>query len=285
MASPLRPAVRGTADHAHQQGPRAHPRAPEVPCRPGPGRRRAAAGPGRGPLPGPSTPPRRKPCGPPSRRAGAPRPGTCGPPWTCRSSAAEQRFAHEVRTWLDAHVEHAPDTDDIAASVAWGRRWQATLAAAGWVGIDWPVAFGGRGASAVEVAIFNAEYARSGAAQLVNRVGINLAGPTLLAHGTSGQCRAMAARPSRPPTRSGASCSASRGRGRTWRGWPPSARPVDGGWLVSGQKVWTSYAQFARFGPVPGAQRGRAPPARAGPVAARRGHGRPGRGHPSRSCR
>ncbi len=47
----------------------------------------------------------------------------------------------------------------------------------------------GRGASPVEVAIFNAEYARSGAPQLVNRVGINLAGPTLLAHGTPEQCR------------------------------------------------------------------------------------------------
>ena len=57
------------------------------------------------------------------------------------------------------------------------------------MGINWPVEYGGRGASAVEVAIFNTEYARSGAAQLVNRVGINLAGPTLLAHGTPEQCR------------------------------------------------------------------------------------------------
>ena len=56
-------------------------------------------------------------------------------------------------------------------------------------GINWPEDYGGRGASPVEVAIFNAEYARSGAPQLVNRVGINLAGPTLLAHGTPEQCR------------------------------------------------------------------------------------------------
>ncbi|HLX89539.1 MAG TPA: acyl-CoA dehydrogenase family protein, partial [Acidimicrobiales bacterium] len=89
----------------------------------------------------------------------------------------EQRFAAEVRTWLEANVERAPDTDDLAEQIAWGRTWQRKLAEAGWVGINWPTAYGGRGASPVEVAIFNSEYARSGAAQLVNRVGINLAGP------------------------------------------------------------------------------------------------------------
>src|SRR5215469_890176 len=100
----------------------------------------------------------------------------------------ELRFASDVRQWLDANVEAPPDTDDLAEQVAWGRKWQRRLADAGWVGIDWPPEYGGRGASPLQVAIFNAEYARSGAAQLVNRVGINLAGPTLLAHGTSDQC-------------------------------------------------------------------------------------------------
>lgn len=52
------------------------------------------------------------------------------------------------------------------------------------VGLWWPEEFGGRGASPVQVAIFNMEYARAGAPQPVNRVGINLAGPTLLAHGS-----------------------------------------------------------------------------------------------------
>ena len=101
----------------------------------------------------------------------------------------EQRFAREVRSWLEANAEPAPEDGDLEAAVAWGRAWQAKLAAAGWVGINWPAEYGGRGASPVEVAIFNAEYARSGAPQLVNRVGINLAGPTLLAHGTPEQCR------------------------------------------------------------------------------------------------
>jgi len=192
-------------------------------------------------------------------------------------SEAEQGFAHEVRAWLGANVVPTPDTADLAQSIAWGRAWQAKLAGAGWVGINWPVEYGGRGASPVEVAIFNAEYARSGAPQLVNRVGINLAGPTLLAHGTPEQCRRWL-----PAIVSAQEiwCQlfSEPGAGSDLSGLVTRAEPVDGdagdagdegdagyqgnqgaqghvggrggpsGWRVTGQKVWTSYAQFARYG-------------------------------------
>ena len=165
-------------------------------------------------------------------------------------SETEQAFAHDVRAWLEANVVPAPDTDDLAESVAWGRAWQAELAGAGWVGINWPAEYGGRGASPVEVAIFNAEYARSGAPQLVNRVGINLAGPTLLAHGTPEQCRRWL-----PAIVSAQEiwCQlfSEPGAGSDLSGLVTHAEPVGdgaGGWVVSGQKVWTSYAQFARYG-------------------------------------
>jgi len=175
----------------------------------------------------------------------------------------EQRFARDVREWLEANVETPPDTDDLAESVAWGRAWQAKLAGAGWVGINWPEEYGGRGASPVEVAIFNAEYARSGAPQLVNRVGINLAGPTLLAHGTPEQCRRwlpaiVSAEEiwcqlfSEPGAGSDLSGLVTRAEPESdARAEPESdarADPDGGGWRVSGQKVWTSYAQFARYG-------------------------------------
>ena len=162
-------------------------------------------------------------------------------------SATEERLAQEARTWLSANVEAPPDTDDLAELVAWGRRWQARLAEAGWVGINWPAEYGGRGASPVEVAIFNAEYARSGAAQPVNRVGINLAGPTLLAHGTREQCARWL------PTITTAEeiwCQlfSEPGAGSDLTGLVTRAERVEGGWAVTGQKVWTSYAQFARWG-------------------------------------
>jgi alkylation response protein AidB-like acyl-CoA dehydrogenase len=162
-------------------------------------------------------------------------------------TAAEERFAAAVRAWLEENPVTPPDDADLEASVAWGRAWQARLAEAGWVGIHWPVEYGGRGASPVEVAIFNAEYARSGAPQLVNRVGINLAGPTLLAHGTPEQCaRWLPAIVSAEEI--WCQLFSEPGAGSDLSGLSTRAERAPGGWRVTGQKVWTSYAQFARFG-------------------------------------
>jgi alkylation response protein AidB-like acyl-CoA dehydrogenase len=162
-------------------------------------------------------------------------------------SPSEEAFALEIREWLAANVDVPPRFATIADEVEFGRRWQAKLAAARWVGIHWPEQYGGRGASPVEVALFNMEYARSRALQPINRVGINLAGPTLLAHGTDEQkqrwlpsilsadeiwCQLF----SEPDAGSDLASLTTR------------AVRVDDGWLLSGQKVWTSYAQFARWG-------------------------------------
>jgi alkylation response protein AidB-like acyl-CoA dehydrogenase len=152
-----------------------------------------------------------------------------------------------VREWLRAHVEVPPRFETIAEEVEFGRAWQARLAADRWVGIHWPVEYGGRGASPVQVAIFNMEYARSRALQPINRVGINLAGPTLLAHGTDEQKRRWLPEIltageiwcqlfSEPDAGSDLASLSTR------------AVRIDDGWLLSGQKVWTSYAQFARWG-------------------------------------
>ncbi len=162
-------------------------------------------------------------------------------------TAEELAFAGEVRAWLAANVEPAPKFATVEDEVAWGQAWQARLAADHWVGIHWPSEYGGRGAPPVQVAIFNMEYARSRAPQPVNRVGINLAGPTLLAHGTDAQKQRWLASIldaseiwcqlfSEPEA--GSDLASLRTR----------ADRVDGGFLVSGQKVWTSYAQFAKFG-------------------------------------
>ena len=162
-------------------------------------------------------------------------------------TAEEEAFALEVREWLAAHLEVPPSFASLDDEITWGREWQAKLAADRWIGIHWPVEYGGRGASPVQVAIFNMEYARSRALQPVNRVGINLAGPTLLAHGTDAQKQRWLPRIldaseiwcqlfSEPEA--GSDLASLRTR----------AVKVDGGFLVSGQKVWTSYAQYASFG-------------------------------------
>jgi alkylation response protein AidB-like acyl-CoA dehydrogenase len=159
----------------------------------------------------------------------------------------DEAFAGSLRQWLGSHAQRPPAFVDVAEEVAWGRQWQATLAAERWVGVHWPTAYGGRSATPVQVALFQTEYARSQAPQPVNRVGINLVGPTLLAHGTEDQrlrylplilsaeeiwCQLF----SEPDAGSDLASLATR------------AVPVEGGYMVTGRKVWTSYAQFASWG-------------------------------------
>jgi alkylation response protein AidB-like acyl-CoA dehydrogenase len=159
----------------------------------------------------------------------------------------DDAFAASFREWLGVHLRRPPAFVDLAEEVAWGREWQATLAADRWVGVHWPHEYGGRSATPVQVALYQSEYARSQAPQPVNRVGINLVGPTLLAHGTDDQrlrylpsilsaeeiwCQLF----SEPDAGSDLASLSTR------------AVPVEGGYLVTGRKVWTSYAQFAAWG-------------------------------------
>ncbi len=159
----------------------------------------------------------------------------------------EEAFAREVRGWLDANLDLPPRFASLADEIAWGRAWQEKLAAGRWVGIHWPVEYGGRSASGVEVAIFNMEYARSRALQPVNRVGINLAGPTLLAHGTNEQ-KARFLPKILTAEELWCQLFSEPNAGSDLASLQTRAERVDGGWRLSGQKVWTSYAQFARFG-------------------------------------
>ena len=159
----------------------------------------------------------------------------------------ELAFAAEARAWLAEHLEPPPPFDTLEAEIEWGRRWQAKLASGRWVGLTWPEAHGGRGASPVQVALFNMEYARAGAPQPVNRVGINLTGPTLLACGSEEQRRRWL------PGIVDASeiwCQlfSEPDAGSDLASLTTRADRVDGGWVLTGQKVWTSYATVARWG-------------------------------------
>ena len=159
----------------------------------------------------------------------------------------EQAFAEEIRAWLAANLELPPTFDSLEEEVAWGREWQAKLAADRWIGIHWPAEYGGRGASPIQVAIFNMEYARSRALQPVNRVGINLAGPTLLVHGTDDQ--KLRWLPSILDAREiWCQLFSEPGAGSDLAALSTRATPVEGGWVLTGQKVWSSYAQLSRWG-------------------------------------
>ena len=166
-------------------------------------------------------------------------------------SPEDERFRQELRAWLTdnkpARAERVPHDDaSLAAEVAFLRDWQQRLHAAGYVGLLWPRAYGGRGARPTQQAILNQELARARAPQLLNRVGVNNTGPTLIAHGSEAQKRRFL-----PPILSAdelwCQLFSEPGAGSDLAALRTRAEPDGDGFVVSGQKVWTSYAQFSRW--------------------------------------
>jgi alkylation response protein AidB-like acyl-CoA dehydrogenase len=105
----------------------------------------------------------------------------------------EEAFRKEVRAWLETNLPDDLRGRAFAASradreeVQKLRAWQKDMHAAGFVGLDWPREFGGRGASIVEMVILYQEMARAESPQLVNRGGVSILGPTLMKYGTAAQ--------------------------------------------------------------------------------------------------
>jgi alkylation response protein AidB-like acyl-CoA dehydrogenase len=165
----------------------------------------------------------------------------------------EAAFRAEVREWLRANLpwEYGkglpPRFDDLAEEVAFGREWQAKLAEGRWVGVGWPEAYGGRGAGAVEHFIVIEELARARAPELVGRIGINLVGPTLLGHGTDAQKQRWLTE-ILPARQIWCQLFSEPGAGSDLAAVATKAQRTEGGWILDGQKVWTSYAQFADWG-------------------------------------
>lgn len=169
------------------------------------------------------------------------------------SWAPEQRaFREELRTWLEQNRTWDPEAgppafDTLDEEVAWLREWQARLAGGRWVGVAWPEEYGGRGTGPAEHYIVQEELARSGAPELVGRIGVNLAGPTLLGHGTPQQ-RTRWLPGILTADELWCQLFSEPGAGSDLAALSTRAEPVDGGWRLYGQKVWTSYAQFADWG-------------------------------------
>jgi alkylation response protein AidB-like acyl-CoA dehydrogenase len=108
-------------------------------------------------------------------------------------SESEENFRKEVRVWLERNLPDDLRGKAFAASradkdeVVRLRWWQKKMYEAGYVGMDWPREFGGRGASLTEMVILYQEMGRAESPQIVNRGGVSMLGPTLMKHGTPAQ--------------------------------------------------------------------------------------------------
>ncbi|WP_030690580.1 acyl-CoA dehydrogenase family protein [Streptomyces globisporus] len=160
-------------------------------------------------------------------------------------SAADEAFRAEARAWLTAHVPDVPlPSLETAEGFAAHREWERTLFADRWSVVSWPEEYGGRGASLLRWLVFEEEYYAAGAPGRVSQNGINLLAPTLFEHGTDGQ-RARVL----PSMASGeviwAQAWSEPESGSDLASLRSTAERTDGGWLLRGQKTWSSRAAFA----------------------------------------
>ncbi|HEX2162209.1 MAG TPA: acyl-CoA dehydrogenase family protein, partial [Thermoleophilaceae bacterium] len=160
-------------------------------------------------------------------------------------SPSEQAFRDELRGWLaDNHPGEEPPGDEAA----WQFRlaWQRKLHDQGYAGLSWPEEFGGRGATLIEQAIFGEEMARAKAPSAANVLGLVMGGPVVIAHGSEEQKRRYL-----EPILSGDEIWC-QGFSEPESGSDLASlktRAVKDGdeWVVTGQKVWTTFAHHAKW--------------------------------------
>ncbi|MFE9095111.1 acyl-CoA dehydrogenase family protein [Streptomyces sp. NPDC007264] len=160
-------------------------------------------------------------------------------------SPADEDFRAQARAWLSAHVPAVPlPSLETEEGFAAHRAWEAELAADRWSVVSWPAAYGGRDAGLVRWLIFEEEYYAAGAPGRVSQNGISLLAPTLLEHGTPEQRTRVL-----PPMASGevvwAQAWSEPEAGSDLASLTSKAVRTDGGWLLRGQKTWSSRAAFA----------------------------------------
>ncbi|WP_432179754.1 acyl-CoA dehydrogenase family protein [Streptomyces sp. NBC_00063] len=157
----------------------------------------------------------------------------------------EDAFRAEAREWLAAHVPGEPlPSLETEEGFAAHRAWEAELHADRWSVVSWPEQYGGRGADTFTWLLFEEEYYAAGAPGRVSQNGINLLAPTLFDHGTPEQ-RARVL----PSMASGetiwAQAWSEPEAGSDLASLKSKAVRTEGGWLLSGQKTWSSRAAFA----------------------------------------
>jgi alkylation response protein AidB-like acyl-CoA dehydrogenase len=163
-------------------------------------------------------------------------------------SPADEAFRAECADWLQGQMR-GPFADikgipNLVSKVERRKEWEQQLAAHGWSCIGWPEAWGGRDARLAQQVIFAEEYARAGAPNRINHIGVELAGPTILAFGSDEQKARFL-----PGIADGTAiwCQgySEPNAGSDLANVRTKARLEGDRWVVNGQKVWTSLAHFS----------------------------------------
>ncbi|MGQ0847708.1 MAG: acyl-CoA dehydrogenase family protein [Actinomycetota bacterium] len=175
-------------------------------------------------------------------------------------SPAESSFRKEARAWLEANASR-PERSPVApsaivaewspaeeeANLTAARRWQRRKYEAGWAGIAWPREYGGRGGSPIEQVIFAQEEAQFEVIADALAVGVGWCGPALLFMANEAQKQRYL-----PPLLAGdevwCQLFSEPGAGSDLAGLSTSATKDGEEWVITGQKVWTTFAHRSQWG-------------------------------------
>src|SRR5579884_2505408 len=166
-------------------------------------------------------------------------------------SPEDASFRDQARSWLESNLQ-GPFAEarglGRAGNEHEGRElrmaWERHLGASSWTCVGWPQAYGGRGASMAQQVIWNEEYVRADAPARVGVFGEGLLGPTLIAYGTDEQ-RSRFLEPIRLGAELWCQGYSEPDAGSDLANVQTRAVRYGDEWVVTGQKVWTSYAQWA----------------------------------------
>ncbi|MGB8506661.1 acyl-CoA dehydrogenase family protein [Mycobacterium sp.] len=157
---------------------------------------------------------------------------------------ATEDFRAEVGNFLAANTASFPTKSyDTAEGFEQHRRWDKALFDAGLSVITWPEKYGGRDATLLQWVVFEEEYFRAGAPGRASANGTSMLAPTLFADGTEEQLDRVL-----PKMASGeeiwAQAWSEPESGSDLASLRSTATKTDGGWLLNGQKIWSSRAVF-----------------------------------------
>ncbi|MBX9472372.1 acyl-CoA dehydrogenase family protein [Microcella sp.] len=171
---------------------------------------------------------------------------------------AEAAFRARVRLWLQSNAPEKGSPEDFSHGygalegeaeerfLRQSRDWQAKLADAGFAGLSWPKEYGGQGLSTTEEIIFAEEQSKFGVTTAVFDVAIRMIGPTIIAHATEEQKQRFL-----PPMLRGEEiwCQfySEPLAGSDLASVRTTAVRDGDGWVVNGQKVWTSGATYCQW--------------------------------------
>jgi alkylation response protein AidB-like acyl-CoA dehydrogenase len=163
----------------------------------------------------------------------------------------QAEFRARARAWLEAHGDEAParhGSHEDTAYIDSRRAWQRRLAEAGLAGVTWPAEYGGQGLGPIEQVTANQEISQAGVPGILDVIGVGMLGPCLIAHGSDEQ-KSRHLGPLLHADEVWCQLFSEPAAGSDLAGVHTRARVrEDGSWSLTGQKVWTTNAQFASFG-------------------------------------